>query len=191
MLKPNDTFKPKEFRQDQSHPPRRRTAGGTHGLMGCLWRESRNLDISHNKTVWRNPPRSQLFLTKWKPSVGQVYTACKSVPSIFVRLIRAETLFPLWSSWQRAQKYTEETTKLPKRYLLIYIVSENCTSEQKPGLLQREVPLGKTSQCLGEDGIGLVLLGVAGWQLAGGNGQVIRCRDKWWTCFTTCHKSVG
>ena len=78
--------------------------------------------------VWRNPPRSQSFLSKWQPLVGQVYRACKSVPSIFVRLIRAEMLFLLWSSWQRVQKYTEETTKLrrpplPKRYLLIYTCS--------------------------------------------------------------------
>jgi len=148
------------------------------------------------QTVWRNPPRSQSFLSKWQPLVGQVYTASKSVPSIFVRLIRAEMLFLLWSSWQRVQKYTEETTKLhrpplPKRYLLIYMVSENCTSEQEPGLLQREALSGKTRQCLGGDGIGLVHLGVAGWQLAGGNGQVILCWNKRWTCFITCHKYIG
>lgn len=148
------------------------------------------------QTVWRNPPRSQSFLSKWQPLVGQVYTASKSVPSIFVRLIRAEMLFLLWSSWQRVQKYTEETTKLhrpplPKRYLLIYTVSENCTSEQEPGLLQREALSGKTRQCLGGDGIGLVHLGVAGWQLAGGNGQVILCWNKRWMCFITCHKYIG
>lgn len=70
----------------------------------------------------------------------------------------------------------------------MYIASENCTCEQEPGLLQRGALSGHHDMPWG-DGIGLVPLGLLGgsWQAV----DMIWFWGKWWTCFITCHKSVG
>ena len=54
----------------------------------------------------------QSFLTGQESSMVLVYLSLRIRTVIFVRLVGGkETLFLLWSSWQRAPKYTEETAK--------------------------------------------------------------------------------
>lgn len=50
----------------------------------------------------------------------------------------------------------------------MYIVSENCTCEQEPGLLQRGALSGHHDSALGEMGLGWSLWGLLGgsWQVA-------------------------
>ena len=175
-------------RLNQRSPDRIRATlpgeGQLEGLLdswGSLWMERRNLDLSHNKQSEETHQEVSCFFLNDSPWWVKSTEPAKVCQVFLWDWLGQRCCF---SSGPHDRGYKNILRKLQScadlhcqrgTCLYIHVVSENCTSEQEPGLLQREALSGKTRQCLGGDGIGLGHLGVAGWQLAGGNGQVILC----------------